>query len=169
MQEELNLVTNSLKAKEKEIHQLGEKVNKLEKILKSKDNSVFEKLVKCTLCDYCCSSGTVLKRHMTQKHKTEPLRELTALPDNKSSTLSPTSDTRLESSNLNSNFFVEDKDGSFRCECWGCKFTTKSKGELNKHISMEHVVDESFIYPDPNKETDCPDCDEIFLEDHNFA
>ena len=173
MQEELNLVTNSLRAKENEINKLEEKVNKLEKILKSKDNSVFEKLVKCTLCDYCCSSGTVLKRHMTWKHKTEPLRELPALPENKSSTLSPTSDTRLESSNFKSNFLVEDEvcaqDRNFRCECWGCKFTSKSKRELNKHISVEHIVDESFIYPDSSKETDCPDCDEIFLEDHNFA
>ena len=38
-----------------------------------------------------------------------------------------------------------------------------------QHISVEHVVDESFIYPDSSKETDCPVCDEIFLEDHNFA
>ena len=44
MQEELNLVTNSLKAKEKEINQMREKVNKLEKILKSRDNSVFEQI-----------------------------------------------------------------------------------------------------------------------------
>ena len=49
MQEDPNLVTNSLKAKEKKINQLGEKVKKLEKILKSRDNSVFEKLVMCTL------------------------------------------------------------------------------------------------------------------------
>ena len=111
--------------------------------------------------------GTVLKRHMTQIHKTEPLRKLPALPENKSSTLSPTSGTRLESSNLKSNFLVEDKvciqDLNFRCECWGCKFITKCKSELNKHISVEHVVVESFIYPDSSKETDCPDCDEIFL------
>ena len=49
------------------------------------------------------------------------------------------------------------------------QFHKKSKSELSKHISVEHVVDQSFIYPDSNKETDCSDCDEMFLEDHNFA
>ena len=58
---------------------------------------------------------------------------------------------------------------NFKCELWGCKFTTIYNSELIEHNNVEHVVDDSFIYPDSNMETDCPDCDKMFLEDHAFA
>ena len=81
-------------------------------------------------------------------------------------TLSPTSDTRLELSYFDSNFLVEDEvctqEIDFKCKFWGCKFTTIYNSELIEHNNVEHVVDESFIYPDSNMETDCPDCDKCF-------
>ena len=46
-------------------------------------------------------------------------------------------------------------------QIWGCKFTTIYNSELIEHNNMEHVADESFLYPNSNMETACPDCDEM--------
>ena len=86
---------------------LNKKVNKLEKIQEFRDNYVSENSFRFNLCDYWLL--TVLKRHTSKEHKTETLGELPAHEENKSLTLSPTSDMRLESSNFNFNFLVKDE------------------------------------------------------------
>ena len=114
-----------------------------------------------------------MKCHTIRKQKTETLGELPAHEQNKSLILSPTSDMRLESSNFNFNFLVKDEvctqEVNFKCKFWGCKLKNKYNSELIEENNVEHVVDESFIYPDSSLETDCPDCDKMFLEDHDFA
>ena len=56
-----------------------------------------------------------------------------------------------------------------KCEYWQCKFSSNDKIEIENHISKNHVVDESFIYPSSSEELECPDCDKLFLADHTYA
>ena len=64
----------SLNIKDIEIKKLEEKVTELESQLNNKAFSV-QLSFKCDICDYSCSSETVLKRHKSTKHRKETLRE----------------------------------------------------------------------------------------------
>ena len=74
MQEELQFVTNALKTKKTEIFELKEKVNKAENILMTGEFQQSKNEFKCNLCEYKCKSETVLRRHISRKHKPETLR-----------------------------------------------------------------------------------------------
>ena len=64
----------SLNIKDIEIKKLEEKLTELESQLNNKSFSV-KSSFKCDICNYSCSSETVLKCHKSTKHRKETLRE----------------------------------------------------------------------------------------------
>ena len=72
--EDLKVVVTSLNIKEIEILKLEEKVKELEMKLQAKEvcPSVY---LKFDLCEYSCTSQTVLKNHRSKKHKQEIMRD----------------------------------------------------------------------------------------------
>lgn len=159
---------------------MSKKILNLENEVKSiKENESFStKEFKCDKCSNKASSATVLKRHTSSKHKSDSF-----IPEvERASSMSESLQVSLpmedrveppETTNFDSLLLVEDdiftQAVEIKCEFWACKFKTKTTSEMTMHINVEHIVDESFIYPESNVETECPDCDKMFLEDHNFA
>ena len=144
IQEELQLVKNVLQNKEIEIKNLKDKVERLEIEVKSRQ-TIQETNFECDICNYTCTSKKTLKSHTTKKHKKDLLRQEEALD-------SPST-----------------KEAISKCKYWTCKYECETKTELIQHISMEHSIDKSFIYPTSIEEAECPECSQIFFIDHQFA
>ena len=126
---------------------------------------------KCDECGYNASSKTVLKCHVTTKHKhtinnPEKSREL-SLDDS----LKLDNNSQEIRDNIEISVYEEltVKDVHLECEYWTCQFNARDKKDLDNHITVKHAVDESFIYPSSTEEFECPDCDLVFMADHNFA
>ena len=150
MQEELKHIKCSLISKEIEINDLKERVNQLEKIVESRDTPPHESSFKCDICDYCCKSETVLKRHNTRKHKTETLRESFGHEDqSKSLTLSPIAEKRYDCHGSEKN--------SIMLKCELCEENCTNKEDFKDHLRTIHNCKEHCGY--------CNECVDCVLND----
>ena len=61
------------------------------------------------------------------------------------------------------------KEIQLKCAYWNCQFNSKDTIDLENHIKVKHVVDESFKYPDSTEEIKCLHFDLVFMADHNFT
>ena len=125
----------------------------------------------CDRCGYEASTETVLKRHMTTKHKdNSATQEKSRNSDlDESLKLSPINEEVRPT--LNAPSYDEETVNAvqLKCQYWKCQFSSHDKRELENHINITHTVDESFIYPSSSEEWECPECDELFMADHTFA
>ena len=126
---------------------------------------------KCEKCNYNASTETVIKRHITSKHKH----------------LSKTPEKSRESILNDSLRFAEDiekkrdgpdnsipkevtvKEPPLKCEYWNCNFNCQDRSDLENHIHVKHVVNKSFEYPESTEELECVYCDLEFLADLNYS
>ena len=159
----INTLANTVKV-------MSEKIYVLENILKNKSNeskeSTSSSKLECEQCSYHASSTTVLKRHITTKHpsieKPEVLRELDS---HKPLHLNQPTGERGENSDTSQDM----EKVEIKCEYKRCDFISNSSSDLENHIKKKHTIDASFKYPISTVEVECMECDEIFLEDDNFA
>ena len=124
----------------------------------------------CHLCEYKHKSETVLKRHISMKHKENiPTPEKERTKDGESS-------PQMTIDEMAKALYCPPQPRlagievvKLKCEYWTCQYHTENTEDLERHIKVEHVVDDTFKYPESTEEDECPDCDKVFFMDHNFA
>ena len=173
---DLQRKVDALQAK---VDEMGITVNNLEaKLLKLSVNQ-------CESCDYKASSITALKAHVTKKHKDtispEPEMERSKTSDVSLHISSPAVE-RDEPHDPSDISFSISEEGGMECDYWLCDFAANSENELTEHITTDHTIESTFIYPNSsepvtcdydvgpqNQFPDCEECGEEFLLDHSFA
>ena len=142
MSKQIDVLTNledTVKAMSDTIQVLEVKIQSIH----NESNISTNKSFKCDHCDYIASKNSVLKRHVTSKHKPKiPAPEKERNKDHDKSLqlfLSPEErapeEEQISPSKLEENHIIPRKT-SFNCEL--CKHESKSSVALNGHISLNH-------------------------------
>ena len=153
-------------------HELEAQVHHLEEIIRTMSSQIisFEKemcsinksmlvksVFKCEECNYNASTETVLKRHVTSKHKhlyktPEKSRESIL---NDSLKFAKDCEEKRDIPDISVHEEVTVEETSLKCAYWNCKFNCQDRSDLENHIHVKHVVDKSFKYTESTEELEC--------------
>ena len=135
------------------------------KILEEKVNSNFNEEFPCEVCEYKASSTTVLKRHISTKHKQKmhstPEKVRTST-NNDSLNMSTPIGVRAEDTSLSSSPLAEEihTPATLQFKCEFCKFECVSSHELQGHISFIH--NSSLPHTSKWEQDKCHICNKVF-------
>ena len=161
---------NKINKLEEWVQTMSQQITSLQNEISSmKKKSSSTALFKWTECGYKASTNTVLKRHITTKHNIKTLEQISDSITYDSPKLVHSSQEERDKTIINIHEAVTEHCVNLKCEYWNCQFNAKDTKDLENHIKVKHVVDESFKYPDSTEEIECPDCDFVFVADHDFA
>ena len=126
-------------------------------------SKVCEDQFKCEICGYKASSTTILKSHMTKKHKHETLRE-----DHHelSCSMSPVNEQRSEAYKDSTELVIEpvlqpaEQQMSVKFKCEKCSDGFGDCVTLEEHMIKNHI--------EPEAKTECWNCGEEFKGDVLF-
>ena len=180
-----NDLTNEVNTLKDIVNSMSNNISRLQaeiKEIKSSDSTQKSEF-SCEKCDYKASSNTVLKRHTTTKHKHISLtpEKLRSSDTEDSPKLISPSEKRSEPKTNNMVTVTYNKptdvqifeESNFECDYIKvdkrCDFKSNTLNELHLHITMKHTFDQSYVYPNSTIEIQCDDCDEMFVEDNNYA
>ena len=152
---------------ESTIKSMSEQIKLLEEEVDSHKNEQFS----CEFCEYQASSTTVLKRHVTTKHRKEKpstTEKVRTSSINDSLNISIPIEERTEDTFISSPLHVEEIDtpaiSQFKCEL--CKFESPSSHELQGHISFFH--NPSLPHTSKWEQNKCGICSKVFNNTVHF-
>ena len=129
------------------------------------------------ICDYKTSSSTILKTHISRKHKDQlqaPGREIERVTSQDYTlNLSVPGVERAELSTSSCSLLSVVEESPTMCEWCYCTFKTSSTSDMMKHVIAAHTITTDFVFPESCVKIDCPEgeeiCDKEFFLDQTFA
>ena len=132
---------------------------------------------KCEICDYKASSSTILKTHISKKHKDQlqlPILEserATSPDDTLNISVPGVERTELSTSSCSLLSVVE--ESPTMCDWCYCTFKTSSTSDMMKHVIAAHTITTDFVFPESGVQIVCPEgedfCGKEFFLDQTFA
>ena len=149
---------NKINKLEEWVQTMSQQITSLQRELYSmKKISPSTAFSKSTECSYKASTNTVLKPHITTKHNIKTLEKIRDSITYDSPKLDHSSQEERDKTIISIHEAVTEHCVNLKCEYWNCQFNAKDTKDLENHIKVKHVVDESFKYPDSTEEIECPD------------
>ena len=156
-----------------QVRSLQATVDSLSESLKALENQIvkLKNANKCDLCDYTATSSTVLKTHVSKKHK----KSSQSTPEGERSDENLSDSLHVSLPSVEREEPVIDfppqvlEDRSIKCEWIYCQHVANSTSDMTEHVGMVHTITSSFVFPDSDEREACETCGIEFFLDHTYA